>query len=262
RLSLHKTGHKFQSGRVDLGPHLRHPSSRRRSLWLTAAEPINEGLPPLRNFQNPVPYRLHLTVNPRSRHILNPGQETVDYSDGPRPSSRYGVFDPRSGSISDPRQKVVDLADNPIPSRFSNSVDPRPRRIAQPLNKAISGEIDPPDPRRGHDIDHLRPSRIFEPVEKLARNVYSPFPGCFNSLPDALNGALNPIPKIRSYVEHPLPSRLQPLANRFDDGLNLLPRSFGGTADAAPIPLPRLPKSVNSRPGESQFQEKWGESEE
>src|SRR5690606_37353833 len=57
-------------------------------------------------------------------------------------------------------------------------------------------------------------------------------------------------------------SRLQPSANRVDDGLNLLPRSFGGTADAAPIPLPRPPKSVNSRPGESQFQEKRGESKE
>src|SRR5690606_27997996 len=93
-------------------------------------------------------------------------------------------------------------------------------------------------------------------------NVYSPFPSCFNNRPDVLNGVLNPIPKIRCDIKDPMPSRLQPRANRLDDGLNLLPRSFGGTADAAPIPLPRPPKSVNSRPGESQFQEKRGESKE
>src|SRR5690606_31127862 len=102
RLSLHKTRHQLQSGRVDLGPHLRCPSSRHRSLWLTAAEPIDKCLPPLRDLQEPLPYRPHLAVDPRSCYILNPSQKAVDYSDGPRPGSRYSAFNPRSGNISDP----------------------------------------------------------------------------------------------------------------------------------------------------------------
>src|SRR5690606_9129912 len=109
RLSLHKTRHKLQSGRVDLSPHLRRPSSRHRSLRLAAAKPVNKGLPPLRDLQEPLPYRPHLAVNPWSRHILNPSQKTGDYSDGPRPGSRYSACDPRSGNISDPRQKGIDL---------------------------------------------------------------------------------------------------------------------------------------------------------